>query len=1253
MSRAKRGRAARFDSGKLWGIFRFELAYQLRRPWPWLMFGVLLVVCFLMTRDAALADALYDEFYVNAPFNIAVTTVVGGLLWLVVAPVVAGEAAARDVATGMYPLVYTAPLSKAEYLGGRFLAALALNALMLLAVQAGILLAVHSPGVNAQLIGPFRPAAYLTAYAYVSLPNALVATAIQFWLAMRSGRPMASYLGSLFLVFMGFFVASLLLFRRGLGTLLDPIGIRFIVEDVAHLWTTVEKNRRLLALEGVVLSNRLVWLGVALGILALTFLRFRFAHRTESRWWRRLTRRPDAHAPLPTLIGVTAGAPVSPDAARGAGVPRVPRTFDLALHARQALAIAGHSFRTMARSWAGLGMLLFIPLLTVLVVLDQLYSFGVPLLPTTGQVLKELTGPLSSELSRWVIVPLLTVFFAGELVWREREAGLGEIGDAAPVPEWVPLLGKLMGLGFLLAAFMALLMAAGMLAQVIRGHRDFEIGLYLKVLYGLQLPEYLLFAVLALVVHVLVDQKYVGHLAAIVLYVVILLAPTFGIEHDLLLYGAGPWWTYTEMRGLGPYVAPWLWFKLYWAAWALLLAVGARLLWVRGRESGFGVRLRLARWRLTRATLATAAAAVALVLGLGAFVFYNTNVRHEYLSASGMAERRAEYERRYARYGRVPQPRLTHASLRVEIHPAQREVQIRGSYRLVNRSAVAIDSIHVATTRLVENRALAFDRPAARVLLDETLGHSIYALQRPLQPGDSLRLDFEVHVERRGFREGGTDVSIVPNGTYFTQGWLPAIGYQHGRELLTPRERREQGLAERPVIPSLYDAEARQGRLGGGGIVLEAVVGTDADQIAVAPGALRRTWTEGGRRYFHYATEAPIGGEWAFASARYAVREAQWSPPRTSADEDSTSVGVAIRILHHPGHTAHLDRWVRSIQASLDHYTAQFGPYRYRHLTVVEIPGDGVGAHAEASMLTHGEGITLLRPGDDARSLDLPFAIIAHEMAHQWVVPIAFVEGAPVMSESVAWYQAMLVVQRTKGEAQLRRLLSWMRQPYPHAPIRRGEPLLRGLDPYMSYRRGPFALHALNQYVGAERVNGALRHLVETHRSAGAPPATTLDLYRELQVVTPDSLRYLLHDLFEVNTYWTLAVERVRADSTAAGAWRVTLDVRARKTVYDSAGVETDVPMDEWVPIGVFGAAERGAGELSAPLHLQQHRIRSGRQTITVTVPRKPRLAGIDPYHVLDWEEKEDDDNIDEVTADQTTVPGPAAAPVSSPSPGA
>lgn len=1199
---------------KLREIFRFELAYQVRRAWFWLIFAALVVVAFLLTRDASLAEALRDEFFVNSPFAIAKVTVVGGLLWLVVAAAVAGEAAARDVATGIHPLTYTAPVHKAEYLGGKFLAALVLNAVLLLAVQAGALLAVYSPGVDPALIGPFRPAAYLTNYAFIALPNAFFATAIQFWLAARSGRPMAGYLGSFLLVFTGYFVASFLLFHRGLGRLLDPIGIRFILEDLSHLWTSWEKSWRLVGLEGVVLQNRLLWLAIGMGGLALTYAGFRFAdHGEGTGWWRRRRRR-EGHSAVPAGTGVASSTPIS--------APRVRRTFGFAVQARKTLAIAGTSFRTMATSWAGVGLLTVIPLLTILVVIDQMAAGGARLLPTTALVAGELTGPLSDELSRWIFVPFLIVFFAGELVWREREAGVGEITDAMPGSEWSPLIGKFLGLGLLLTLFLALVMAAGMAAQAVLGYQEFEVGLYLKILFGLQLPEYLLFVPLALAVHALVDQKYIGHLTAILVYVIIVLAPMFGIEHDLLIYGASPGWSYTEMRGFGPSLGPWLWFKLYWAAWALLLAVVARLLWVRGRETALRVRLLKARRRLTRSTAAVAGLAVALVLTLGGFVFINTNLRNEYRTASDIAEIRAEYERRYGRYRDVPQPQLTATRLDIEIYPERREVEIRGSYHLVNRSDVAIDSIHLTLVPGLETGPVAFDRPAVPLPADEDLPHRIHTLQEPLQPGDSLRFDFQVHVKPHGFGESGVDPSVAANATFFDiRSWLPAIGYQPSRELTSTADRREHGLPPRPVIPTLDDVETRQDR--GEGSLFEAVVGTTEDQVAVAPGAIRRSWTERGRRYFHYATDGPIGSEWPIASADYAVHDVGWEDPGGSGR------AVDIRIFHHPEHTAHLDRMVRGIRASLDYYTREFGPYPYGHLSFVEQPANGTGMHAAASVITFTEGSALWSPNYDPEKLDLPFAVVAHEMAHQWTVPSAFVEGAPVLSESLAWYYAMRVVEETYG-SQLHRLLRFMRRPYPYPPIRRGEPLLRGLDPYMAYRRGPFALHALSEYVGEEGVNRALRSLLEEHERDGASLATTLDLYRELQAVTPDSLQYLLHDLFEVNTFWQLETERATAEQTPGGTWQATLDVHARKVVFDSAGVETEVPMDEWMEIGVFGP-ERG-DELGQPLYLQMHRIRSGRQTITVTVPGRPVLAGIDPYHLLDWEERSDDDNIEGVT---------------------
>ena len=113
----------------------------------------------------------------------------------------------------------------------------------------------------------------------------------------------------------------------------------------------------------------------------------------------------------------------------------------------------------------------------------------------------------------------------------------------------------------------------------------------------------------------------------------------------------------------------------------------------------------------------------------------------------------------------IPQPRLTATTLRVEIYPERREAEIRGTYVLANTSSVAIDSIHVATVPGVETGPISVDRPAATVLADDDLGYHIYALKKPLQPGDSLQLRFEVHVAPHGFPNNDVDASVVPNGT--------------------------------------------------------------------------------------------------------------------------------------------------------------------------------------------------------------------------------------------------------------------------------------------------------------------------------------------------------------------------------------------------------------------------------------------------------------------------------------------------------
>jgi ABC-2 type transport system permease protein len=705
---------------KFWEIFRFDVGYHLRRVWTWLFFAALFAISFFITTQAFSEEARAGGYAYNGPFVIASITSVGSLMALLVTAVFAGDAGARDAQTRMHPLVYTLPLSKATYLGGRFLAAFTLNALILAAIPLALLLAAVVPGADADLLGPFQPSAYFGAYLVIALGNAFVAMAFLFSMAALSRSAIAGYLGAVLLFFTATVVWQLVAAQLGhweLAKIIEPLGLT-IMSEISRTSTPLQKNTFSIGLNPSLLLNRAVWLTIAVGILALTYLRFRFAH-PGARPRRNVI--PSERGELRNLE-VTRSVPII--------VPQTKRTFRGATRAYQTFAIAAQSFREIALSWATL----VLGVLTTILVLFGPLTFkrlvDVPVLPTTRNVTDFVVG--TGDMI-WMIVPLLIVYYVGELVWRDRETGMSEIADAAPVPEWVRLLGRYLGVALVLVAYQAFLLVACMLIQVRLGYYDFEIGLYAQIL-ALLLVEHIFLAAMAFAVHVIVNQKYVGHMIVIIVFVFSDFAPKLGIEHRLLAYGAAPGWTYSDMRGFGPSIGPWLWFKLYWGAWALLLMVAAKLFWVRGRDQGIASRLRLARHRLTRPTVGVAAAAAALIISLGGFIFYNTNVLNAYDTSSAKVERSAEYERRYGQYEGIPQPRLAGATLRVEIYPERREVEIRGSYRLVNKSGVGIDSIHLATASEVETGPSDFDRPAKPVLDDTQLGHRIYALETPLSP---------------------------------------------------------------------------------------------------------------------------------------------------------------------------------------------------------------------------------------------------------------------------------------------------------------------------------------------------------------------------------------------------------------------------------------------------------------------------------------------------------------------------------------
>jgi hypothetical protein len=226
----------------------------------------------------------------------------------------------------------------------------------------------------------------------------------------------------------------------------------------------------------------------------------------------------------------------------------------------------------------------------------------------------------------------------------------------------------------------------------------------------------------------------------------------------------------------------------------------------------------------------------------------------------------------------------------------------------------------------------------------------------------------------------------------------------------------------------------------------------------------------------------------------------------------------------------------------------------------------------------------------------------------------------------------MMVTEKVLGPDEARRVYDYQMDRYlsRRADFQRDVPLVEVEDqPHVAYGKGAVAMYTLREYLGDEIVNTALRRFLEKHRESGPPYPAALDLVRELRAVTPDSLQYLITDLFETITLLDVKTTGAVVQRTADGQYEVTLDVAATKLRADSAGHETETPMDDFVEVGVFAP---GTGDgLGVPLHLQRHSVRSGKQTIRITVPREPARAGVDPWRKLI--ERGREDNVVEVKA--------------------
>ena len=1189
-------------------ILAFEIRYWLR---SWMLWIFLLIVGALVfgaasTDNITLGEALSNTFR-NSPYNVQNYYSFIGLFTMIMAAAFVNSAAARDFTFNTYQIVFSTPLKRWDFLMGRFLGAALVSMIPMLGVSLGFLLAKYMPWVEPERWGSVVWRSHVHGILLFALPNAFIIAAILFAVAVLGRNEIVSFVASLVLL-AGYGVSDYLLQnveRQKLGAILDPFGIRTFAY-VTRYWTVAEKNSLAAGYGGYLLWNRLLWLAVAIAIFAFAYVRFSFAERRKK---------------------VRA---ISQDGAEtgGAAVALPSISFHEAPWKKYFASLRIHFFGVVKSTVFIVVLLAALLNCIPAVALNASEGYGNSSFPVTIWILQIIAGTL------YMFIVAIITYYAGILVWKDRDVRMDEITDSLPAPEWVSYASRLTALVSVVLLIQLVVLVSGIIVQAANHFYRFQFGLYLKELLIRDLSLFVMLAVLAFLFHVLSPNKYVGYFV----YVVFLLANLFAwtplnVASNLPKFANRPRVIYSDFYADAPFRMAWSWFSLYWLLCCALLYVLTVLFWPRGKSNQWKDRVGIARLRFAGVWPALAVVGCVAFAGVGAWAYYNTKIVNKVQGPKDMLRIQAEYEKAYKQFGKKEMPRLRDVKYNIEIYPEQRQMVLNADAVVQNPYSHPLDEIHFTLNRLYDSEIRI---PGATLAKDDQrLNYQVYRFSPPLPAGESRTVHATVKTHTRGFENEVSDTTVVQNGTFFNSTVAPLIGYSAQNEIADPNDRKKYGLGEQELMPPLERncaADCMETYLGARAdwINVETIIGTSAGQIAVAPGSLIREWRDGDRRYFQYKLDHPSLAFYSFISADYEVAREQWN-------------GIRLEVYYLKEHPWNVPRMMNSMKKSLDYFTHNFGPYYHKEARIIEFPRVATFAQAFPGTMPYSEAIGFIANLNHADDIDMVFYVVAHEMAHQWwahQVIGANMQGATLLSETMAQYSALMVMEHEYGRDLMRKFLRYEMDRYLSSrgkERQKERPLLtvEAEQGYVHYRKGSLVLYYLKEMIGEEAVNRALNKLVQQYAYAQAPYPTSYALVDALREQTPAELQYLIKDLFEDITIFSNRTLEATAQKRTDGKYDVIMDIETRKFKADAKGNETEVPVNDWIEIGAFAKPEKDK-KYGKTLYRERVHLSGSKSTHTFTVAELPYQAGVDPFVLLI--DRIPDDNVKQVTLATATT---------------
>src|ERR1700679_4260971 len=228
-----------------WEFFSFELKFRLKSASTYVYFVLWFFVSFLCIAAEDFLNTGNDKVLLNGPFSTTILYIIFSFFGCIIIAAIFGTSILRDFQRDTYQIIFTKPITKFAYLGGRWLGSFITTVCIFFGLVVGEAVGTLAPWADHARIAHGAFHWYLHAFLLITVIQIFFLGSIFFTIAALTRKLFVVYLQGVVFFVVYLVINAIFSATRSLehfwSAIFDPVGLRML-DAVARYWTPVSQN---------------------------------------------------------------------------------------------------------------------------------------------------------------------------------------------------------------------------------------------------------------------------------------------------------------------------------------------------------------------------------------------------------------------------------------------------------------------------------------------------------------------------------------------------------------------------------------------------------------------------------------------------------------------------------------------------------------------------------------------------------------------------------------------------------------------------------------------------------------------------------------------------------------------------------------------------------------------------------------------------------------------------------------------------